>query len=101
MATIGIFTRKGNSFTGTIETIAMTVETKFLAIENPSRKGPDFRIIAGNAECGAAWNQRSDKGNDYLSVVLDDPSFPAPIRASLVETNIKGEHALLWSRRRD
>lgn len=101
MSTIGTFTRKGNAYTGTIETITLTAEARFVAIDTESRKGPNFRIIAGNAECGAAWKQRSDKGNDYLSVILDDPSFPAPIRASLVETNIKGEYALLWSRRRD
>lgn len=101
MSTIGTFTRKGNAYTGTIETITFTVEAKFLAIDSESPKGPDYRIIVRNAECGAAWKQTSEKGNDYLSVVLDDPSFPAPVRASLVETNIKGEHALLWSRRRD
>lgn len=101
MTTIGTFTRRGNGYTGTIETITFTAETKFVAIDTESPKGPDFRIIAGNAECGAAWKQRSDKGNDYLSVVLDDPTFSAPIRTSLVETNIKNEYALLWTRRRD
>jgi uncharacterized protein (DUF736 family) len=39
------------------------------------------------------------QGNDYLSVKLDDPSFPAPIYASLV--GAEGEDlALIWSRRR-
>ncbi|MNE94905.1 hypothetical protein D3C80_1929240 [compost metagenome] len=32
----------------------------------------------------------------YLSVKLDDPSFPAPIYASLVE--VDGGHSLIWSR---
>lgn len=101
MSTIGTFFRKGNAYIGTIETITFTAEAKFVAIDTDSPKGPDFRIIIRKAECGAAWKQTSEKGNDYLSVVLDDPSFAAPIRANLVETNIKGEYALLWSRRRD
>jgi uncharacterized protein (DUF736 family) len=64
-----------------------------------NKNGPDYRIFAGATEFGAAWKKRSDKGNDYLSVKLDDPSFPAPIFASLVET--EGEElALIWSRRR-
>ncbi|MBP8235273.1 MAG: DUF736 family protein, partial [Rhizorhabdus sp.] len=35
---------------------------------------------------------------DYISVKLDDPSFPAPIYATLSETETTGEHALIWSR---
>lgn len=100
MATIGTFTRGGNGFAGTIDTLTVKFKAKFIATESKSGKGPDFRIVAGNCECGAAWKERSDKGNDYLSVVLDDPGFPAPVRASLVGTNVEGEYALLWSRRR-
>ena len=35
----------------------------------------------------------------YLSVKLDDPSFPAPIYASLVEAEDGESHNLIWSRR--
>lgn len=38
-------------------------------------------------------------GNPCLSVKLDDPSFVAPIYASLVETDTE-DLALIWSRRR-
>ena len=37
----------------------------------------------GTAELGAAWKQRSNAGNDYLSVVLDDPSLPQPLNSTL------------------
>lgn len=100
MATIGTFTRNVNGYAGTIETLTLKIKAKFIAAESKSGKGPDFHIVAGNGECGAAWKKRSDKGNDYLSVLLDDPAFPATIRASLVGTNIEGEYALLWSRPR-
>ncbi|SDG96759.1 DUF736 domain-containing protein [Pelagibacterium luteolum] len=100
MATIGTFTRSANGYTGSVKTLNLNVKAvKFVPAEGDNDKGPDFRITANGTEFGAAWKQTSGKGNDYLSVKLDDPSFPAPIYASLVET--EGEDlALIWSRRR-
>jgi hypothetical protein len=39
------------------------------------------------------------RGREYLSVKLDDPSFPAPIFASLVTVEGGDGYALIWSRR--
>ncbi|RWE05524.1 MAG: DUF736 family protein, partial [Mesorhizobium sp.] len=50
-------------------------------------------------ELGAAWQKVSrETERDYLSVKLDDPSFPAPIYATLIE--VEGEEGLqlIWSR---
>ncbi len=100
MATIGTFTRTENGFTGAVKTLNLNVKSvKFLPVEGENENGPDFRVLAGTTEFGAAWKKQSDKGNSYLSVKLDDPSFPAPIYASLVETETE-ELALIWSRRR-
>jgi uncharacterized protein (DUF736 family) len=100
MATIGTFTRTENGYTGSVKTLTLNVKSvKFSAAEGDNEKGPAFRIFAGATEFGAAWKERSAKGNDYLSVKLDDPSFPAPIYASLVATESE-ELALIWSRRR-
>jgi uncharacterized protein (DUF736 family) len=41
----------------------------------------------------------SGAGREYLSVKLDDPSFPAPIFASLVAVEGGDGYALIWSRR--
>lgn len=52
-------------------------------------------------ELGAAWQKRSEQTDrDYLSVKLDDPSFPAPIYATLSEVEVEGETGfqLIWSR---
>lgn len=101
MATIGTFSRTENGhYTGSVKTLTLNVKSvKFVPAEGDNEKGPDFRVFAGATEFGAAWKKRSDKGNDYLSVKLDDPSFAAPIYASLVEA--EGEElALIWSRRR-
>jgi uncharacterized protein (DUF736 family) len=101
MATIGTFSRTDIGFAGSVKTLSLNVKTvKFVPTEGDNQNGgPDFRIFAGATEFGAAWKKQSDKGNAYLSVKLDDPSFPAPIYASLVETETE-DLALIWSRRR-
>ncbi|WP_224742114.1 DUF736 family protein [Bradyrhizobium sp. 2S1] len=50
MATIGTFTSTGNGFTGTVRTLALNAKAKLVRVENPSDKGPHFRIFAGNVE---------------------------------------------------
>ncbi|WP_163362994.1 DUF736 domain-containing protein, partial [Escherichia coli] len=63
-----------NGFTGSIRTLALNVKARIARVENPSDKGPQFRIFAGSVELGAAWQKRSEQDRDYLSVKLDDPS---------------------------
>ncbi|MFG1425935.1 DUF736 domain-containing protein [Roseixanthobacter glucoisosaccharinicivorans] len=103
MATIGSFTKNenGSGYTGAVKTLTLNVKTvKFVPTEGDSERGPDFRILAGATEFGAAWKKTArETQREYLSVKLDDPSFPAPIYASLVEAEDGGEHALIWSRR--
>ena len=98
MATIGTFTSSENGFTGSIRTLALNVKARIARVENPSDKGPQFRVYAGNVELGAAWQKTSEQGRDYLSVKLDDPSFPAPIHANLMEIEGGKELQLIWSR---
>ncbi|MER9431515.1 DUF736 domain-containing protein [Mesorhizobium sp. M0408] len=100
MATIGTFSRTANGFSGSVKTLNLNVKTvSFTPVDGDNEKGPDFRIFAGATEFGAAWKKTSREGRDYHSVKLDDPSFPAPIYASLVETDTDGEFSLIWSRR--
>ena len=70
MATIGTFTSNGNGFTGTVRTLALNAKAKLVRVENPSDKGPHFRIFAGNVELGAAWRGRSppSRGGDVSGV---------------------------------
>jgi hypothetical protein len=67
--------------------------------EKENDKAPDYRIFAGATEFGAAWKKTSGAGREYLSVKLDDPSFPAPIFASLVAVEGGDGYVLIWSRR--
>jgi uncharacterized protein (DUF736 family) len=98
MATIGTFISTGTGFSGTIKTLNLNVKAKLVPAEHTSEKGPDFRVLAGATEFGAAWKKTSERDRDYLSVKLDDPSFPAPIYATLIE--VEGEEGLqlIWSR---
>ena len=97
MATIGTFTPQGDGYTGSIKTLTLNVKTAVLRPnEKSDDKAPDYRIFAGQTEFGAAWKRTSQQDREYLSVKLDDPSFPAPIYASLVE--VDGKHNLIWSR---
>ena len=99
MATIGTFTKSENGFSGQIKTVTLNVKAKFAPAEKDNDKAPDYRIYAGATEFGAAWKKTSNAGRDYVSVKLDDPSFPAPIFASLVAVEGKDEFVLIWSRR--
>lgn len=100
MATIGTFTKSDNGYTGAVKTLTLNVKAQFRVGEKANDKAPDFRIFAGATEFGAAWKQTAkESGREYLSVKLDDPSFPAPIYASLVEAEDGKGHTLIWSRR--
>ena len=99
MATIGTFTQVGNgSFTGAIKTLTLNAKAILRPIDKESEKAPDYRLAIGPVECGAGWKKTSREGRDYISVKLDDPTFPAPIYATLSETETAGEYGLIWSR---
>ena len=99
MATIGTFTRSGDNFTGAVKTISINTKTAIKPAEKVSDKAPDYRIFQGSVEFGAAWKKTSGEGREYLSVKLDDPSFPAPIYATLIESEDGRSYSLIWSRR--
>jgi uncharacterized protein (DUF736 family) len=99
MATIGTFTRAGDSFTGSVKTLSINAKATIKPADKASDKAPDYRVFAGAIEFGAAWKKISGEGRAYLSIKLDDPSFPAPIYATLVEGEETGSYSLIWSRR--
>ena len=100
MATIGTFMKSGDSFTGAVKTLSISAKTTIKPADKASDKAPDYRIFANQVEFGAAWKKTSGEGREYLSVKLDDPSFPAPIYATLIEGEEAGNFNLIWSRRK-
>ncbi len=98
MATIGTFTKSDNGFAGAIRTLSLDAKAKFIPADKESDKAPDYRILAGSVEFGAAWKKTAQNGREYFSVRLDDPSFAMPIFANLIEDE-DANHQLIWSRR--
>nr|WP_312295583.1 DUF736 domain-containing protein [Brevundimonas diminuta] len=97
MASIGSFTRQADGYVGSIKTLSLNVRSAQLRpTDKGDDKGPDFRIFSGEVEFGAAWKKQSRDRRDYLSVKLDDPSFSAPIYATLIE--VEAGWSLIWSR---
>jgi len=99
MANIGTFTADKDGFTGTLRTLTLNVKVKLVPNDKGDRENaPDFRLQAtGGYDIGAAWKKVSQAERAYLSVTLDDPSFPATIYARLIEED-DGTHNLIWSR---
>ncbi|MEJ6785778.1 DUF736 domain-containing protein [Aminobacter sp. Piv2-1] len=98
MTQIGTFNRnEDGSFAGVIKTLNLNIKARLVVSEKESEKSPDLRALAGTIEIGAGWKKTAkETGREYHSVKLDDPSFPAPIYASLVEN--EDGYALVWSR---
>jgi uncharacterized protein (DUF736 family) len=104
MAIIGTFTRENTRFTGSMRTF--TFHLAYVTIEPVTNKrgdkSPDYRVhcdARGLGEIGAAW-KRSTDGKDYLSVRIDDPTFPAPLDCRLIKTGVEQGYSLVWERKR-
>ncbi len=99
MANIGTFTADKDGFTGTLRTLTLNVKVKLVPNDKGnSENAPDFRVQAsGGYDIGAAWKKVSKAERTYVSVTLDDPSFPATVYARLIEGE-NGTHDLIWSR---
>jgi uncharacterized protein (DUF736 family) len=102
MPVIGTFTAVKDGYAGIIKTLTISAKVNILANDRRDSEGaPDFRIVTGTSEIGAAW-RRIKQGSDgtYLRVKLDDPSLPHPIWGALIESSDDGVARLLWRRDR-
>jgi uncharacterized protein (DUF736 family) len=103
MANIGTFKKSGdNSYTGEIVTMSLQKKNVTIVAEEASENenAPSHRVFFSRAEVGAAWQKSTKEGRDYLSIKLDDPSFTAPIFASLFADEDGKTFNLIWSRAR-
>ena len=104
MSVIGIFTpHKDGGWIGSIRTLTIDIKVRFVPNDDrDNEQSPAFRIYAGRCDLGAAWRQRAsgESAREYLSVRLDDPSWPEPISAALFEVEEGKEARLVWNRRR-
>src|ERR1039457_2200372 len=63
MATIGTFTKKDETYQGTITTLTLKAKVNITPVARENDKAPDFRVYAGSAEIGAAWSTTATNGN--------------------------------------
>jgi uncharacterized protein (DUF736 family) len=96
MATLGVFSRHEDMYYGSIHTLTIRTRLEILPSGLQGEKSPQYRVMIGDTQVGAGWDRCSRQGEAYLSLKLDDPSFPAPIFANLVARG--DEHHLVWSR---
>jgi uncharacterized protein (DUF736 family) len=79
---------------GLLETATLTAKVKFVPLRERSGNQPDFRILSGKRDLGAAWSRVSKTGRGYLFLKLADPALPAPLACNLYR-NANGP-AVLW-----
>ncbi|MBD0417146.1 DUF736 domain-containing protein [Oryzicola mucosus] len=99
MPQIGQFTRNDTGFIGRIHTLILDRELTIVSVERADAENvPDYRILHGGdvipAEIGAGWKRTSEKAGNYISVLIDDPTFARPLRANLFQT---GDDDSTWS----
>jgi uncharacterized protein (DUF736 family) len=97
---IGNFKPEGATYIGTLKTLTFKLDAVFDPIDKKNDKSPDYRVTTGDTDIGAAWKKTSEAGNAYLSVELDGPGLPAPIKCALVKTGAEHGHSLVWDRPR-
>lgn len=100
MAQIGTFTKTADGFNGTLNTLTIAnKKIKIVSAEKSSDNSPDYRVFHDKTEIGGGWEKTSKTtGTTYVSLRLDDPSFPAPVFANLITSEDSDEHKLLWTR---
>jgi uncharacterized protein (DUF736 family) len=102
MPVIGTFSAVQDGYAGTLHTLTVTAKIRLIANDRKEAAvTPDFRVMAGAAEVGAAW-RRTKQGSEqtYLLVKLDDPALPQPIWGALLEATEDGVARLVWRRDR-
>jgi uncharacterized protein (DUF736 family) len=98
MTQIGEFKRTKSGYSGRIRTLTIDAELVLIpADHSDAENAPDYRILRGDdegPEIGAGWKRVGEKAGDYVSLQLDDPTFPQPIRANLFQS---GDEKTAWS----
>lgn len=95
---IGTFTKQGKEFHGQIKTLRLAAELKLTPVEKSSAKSPDYRVVRDTIEIGAGWMKKTkDDKRPFVSILLDDPSFAAPLNCALFANEDEG-YNLVWNR---
>jgi uncharacterized protein (DUF736 family) len=110
MPQIGTFTHDESGFIGHLTTLLLSQDVIIIeAAPSDAENAPQYRVHVfdgmnneAGAEIGAGWKRTGEKAGDYVALLIDDPTFPHPIRANLFRDDDAGNAwSLHWSRPRD
>ncbi len=113
MADIGYLNREADGdeevFVGKIQTLEMDINLALRATGEPaSSRRPSHRIYAKSAQgrltqIGSAWTKELKQpdrfGEPFLSLTLDDPSFPQALNVSAFKKPGTDNYTITWRRR--
>jgi len=91
MAEIGTFTRTETGYAGKLHSFGLCDEL-FIVPAKPSdmKNAPDYRVRLDSEDgpdAGPAWKDASENAGEFVSMRLEGPIFPFPIRAKLFQSN--------------
>jgi uncharacterized protein (DUF736 family) len=67
MTVIGHFVPDTDGYIGSIRTLTLYAKLRLVAIDNKTKEdGPDFRIMFGMEEVGAAWKPKPMRQNPAI-----------------------------------
>lgn len=103
MTQIGQFTRTKSGYSGRLTALGIDAELALVQAEaSDAENAPDYRVLLGGeegCEVGAGWKHVGERAGDYVSVQLDSPLFPRPLRANLFRAgDDNSTWGLHWSR---
>jgi uncharacterized protein (DUF736 family) len=92
-----------DTYSGEITTLTLQRSNViFRPTGNTGEREPDYRIVQEHdgalVEFGAAWKRSSERGRDFLSVMLDDPALSASLYAALFFSERDNTATLVWQR---
>jgi uncharacterized protein (DUF736 family) len=94
MITLGIFTKTGTAFQGSILRRDFAGSIDIVLVGDGTAVAAMYRVYADGAPVGSAWQARDARGCDYLLVHLAGIGEAGPIICRLV-LDRGGFHALL------
>jgi uncharacterized protein (DUF736 family) len=88
MTVIGTFVPTADGDSGHIHTLTIRRRIRILANEQTDTPhAPDFKLLCGDCEVGAAWKAQSKSGRPYLSVQIDNPCWQSVCHAFNLSVN--------------
>ena len=77
MPAIGYVTLQADgSYKGRLATLSIRQNIELIANKKKNESQPDFRVMAGDVEIGAAWNRRGlSSGREFVSMSIAAPEF--------------------------